>query len=256
MKKKTPLISRITYSIIRFFIRLFYGKAEIVGAENLPAENAVVVANHSQLNGPICGELFMPENCYAWCAGQMMNMKEVPEYAFTDFWSQKPKWQHPIFKLASYFIAPLSYCIFNNARAIAVYRDQRMLSTLKETVVRLQNGNNILVFPEKDEKFNNVIYKFQDHFIDIARVYYRKTGIELTFVPMYIAPRLKKMYIGNGIKYNGKATIEEERERLSAYLANEITEIARALPRHTVVPYRNIPKKNYITNKDITEVPK
>lgn len=256
MAKETSKISNGIFRVIKFFVRLFYGSVEIKGIENLPAENAVIVANHSQLNGPICGELFLPQNCYAWCAGQMMNMREEPEYAFNDFWSQKPKWQQPFFKLASYLIAPLSYCIFNNARTVAVYRDHRIVGTFKESVAKLNEGNNLLIFPEKDEKYNNIIYKFQDNYIDIAKIYYRKTSKELTFVPMYIAPRLKMMYIGKGIKYNGLAPAGEERERISAYLINEITENARALPKHTVVPYRNIPKKYYITNKDITEVPK
>ena len=120
----------------------------------------------------------------------------------------------------------------------------------------LKDGKNFLIFPEKDEKYNNILYKFQENFIDVAKLYYKKTGIELTFVPMYIAPKLKKMYIGKGITFNSEADIAEERKRIAAYLSDEITSIARNLPLHTVIPYRNIPKKYYLTNKDITEVPK
>ena len=72
---------------------------------------------------------------------------------------------------------------------------------------------------------------------------------------MYIAPKLKKMYIGKGITFNSQNNANEERKRIADYLSEEITEIARNLPKHTVIPYRNIPKKNYLTNKDITEVP-
>lgn len=185
-----------------------------------------------------------------------MKLKEVPEYAFADFWSQKPKWTHPFYKVVSYLIAPLSVCIFNNARTIAVYHDMRVMSAFKETIKKLQGNANILIFPEKDEKHNNILYKFQENFIDVAKLYYKKTGIRLTFVPMYIAPKLKKMYIGKGICYNSENSIEDERRRISDYLSNEITDIARNLPEHIVVPYRNIPKKYYLTNKDITEVPR
>lgn len=253
MEKKKISFS---YKIIKGLVRLFYGKLEVVGLENLPEENAIIVGNHTQMNGPIAGELFMPDNCYIWCAGQMMNAKEVPEYAFTDFWSQKPKWTHPFYKLLAHIITPLAVCIFNNARTIAVYRDMRIMSTFKTTLKMLQKGANILIFPEKDEKYNNILYKFQENFIDVAKLYYKKTGISLTFVPMYIAPKLRKMYIGKGILFDGENSIEEERKRISAYLADEITDIARGLPLHTVVPYRNIPKKYYLTNKDITEVPR
>lgn len=250
-KKKTSVI----YKILKFFVRIFYGKMEVVGMKNLPKKNTIIVANHCQLNGPIAGELFMPDNCFIWCAGQMMKLKEVPDYAFMDFWSQKPKWTHPIYKMISYLIAPLSVCIFNNARTIAVYRDMRIKSTFKDTMQMLKDGANILIFPERDEKYNNILYKFHENFIDIAKLYYKKTGIELTFVPMYIAPKMHKMYIGKGISYNAESNIEEERKRISKYISDEITEIARKLPSHIVVPYRNIPKKYYLTNKDITKIP-
>lgn len=251
LKKKTSL----SFKIMKALIRFFYPKTEIVGMENLPKKNAVLVANHTQLNGPIAGELFLPDSCYIWCAGQMMKFKEVPSYAFADFWSQKPKWTHPFYKLLSYLIAPLCVIIFNNARTIAVYRDNRIISTFKNSMKMLHKGANLLIFPEKDEKHNNILYKFQENFIDLAKFYYKKTGATLTFVPMYIAPTLKKMYIGKGITYVPENDMDSERTRIATYLSDEITEIARNLPLHTVVPYRNIPKKYYLTNKDITEVP-
>ena len=251
-KKKTSTL----FKIIKALVRFFFGKMEVVGLENLPENNTIIVGNHTQMNGPIAGELFMKDNCYIWCAGEMMNLKEVPQYAFHDFWSQKPKWTHPFYRLLSYIITPLALCLFHNARTIAVYRDMRIMSTFKESIKMLQNGANLLIFPEKDEKNNNILYQFQENFIDIAKLYHKKTGIELTFVPMYIAPKLKKMYIGKGIPYDSKNSIEEERKRISEYLSDEITDIARSLPEHIVIPYRNIPKKFYLKNKDIGEVPR
>ena len=252
MEKKTTVL----FQIIKGLVRLFYGKMEVLGMENLSQENAIIVGNHSQMNGPIAGELFLPNNCYIWCAGQMMNWKEVPDYAFSDFWSQKSKYTKPFYRVLSYIITPVCACVFNNARTIAVYRDMRIMSTFKDTIKMLQRGANILIFPEKDEKHNNILYKFQENFIDIAKLYYKKSGIRLTFVPMYIAPKLKKMYIGKGIVFDEKNNIEEERARIATYLSDEITEIARELPSHKVVPYRNIPRRHYLTNKDITEVPR
>jgi len=250
-KKKTS----IGFRLVKGAVRLFYGKMEVIGLENLPERDAVLVGNHTQMNGPISGELFLPDNCYTWCAGQMMHLKEVPAYAFEDFWSQKPKWQQPFFKIASYIIAPLAVFLFNNARTIAVYRDMRIKSTFKESMKLLSEGGNLLIFPEKDEKHNNILYKFQENFIDIARLYYKKTGKALTFVPLYIAPTIKKMYLGKGVVFNGENNAEEERTRIAEYVSDEITRIARELPLHKVVPYRNIPRKYYLTNKDVTEVP-
>lgn len=241
---------------IRAAVKLFYPSMKVVGLEKLPGSDSVVVANHSKMNGPICGELYMPDNCYIWCAGQMMNLKEVPAYAFSDFWSEKPPFLRPFYKLLSYIIAPISVCVFNNARTLGVYHDMRSISTFKNTISMLKDGKNMLVFPEKNEINNNILNGFQDRFVDVAKLYYKTTGKRLNFVPMYISPKLKSMYIGNPIVFNENNDICAERERICSYISQTITDIAVNLPCHTVIPYNNIPKKSYLTNKDVTKVPK
>ncbi len=241
---------------VKKLVKFFYGKKEIIGLEKIPENNCIIVGNHTQTNGPLIGELYLPDSCYIWCAADMMKLRTVPPYAFKDFWSQKRKWTHPFYKALSYIIAPLAAYLFSNARTVAVYRDKRVMSTFRETVALLKEGANILIFPERNEKYNNILYKFDENFVDVARLYYKKTGERLTFVPMYVAPALKKTYIGEGIEYNPEADPAKERTRIADAMAAAITEIARSLPEHTVVPYRNIGRKNYLKNTDVNEVPR
>lgn len=249
-KKVSPL-----YKIVKGLVRMFYSKYKVFGTENLPSEPSIIVGNHTQMHGPIACELYFPGYRYTWTAGQMMHFKDVPDYAFQDFWSFKPKYTHWFYKLLSYLITPLSVLIFNNANTIGVYRDMRIMSTFKSTVEKLQDGANVVIFPEHDVKHNHIVYDFQDRFIDIAKIYYKKTGKELNFVPLYIAPNLKQMHLGKPISFCADSAISEERRRICDYLMTEITDIACSLPKHTVVPYRNIPKKDYpcnIPNKEVS----
>ena len=244
-RKKSSLLFRF----IKYFVRLFSPKMKISGTESLPDEPCIIIGNHSQLYGPIACELYLPESTYTWCAHEMMELREVPAYAFADFWSQKPKAQQPFFKAASYLIAPLSVVIFNNARTVPVYKDNRTLSTLKETVKRLCGGQSIVIFPEHDKKHNHIVYDFLEGFVDVARLYYKRTGKEISFVPMYVCPKLEKVCFGTPIKFSAEAPLEDERRRICGALMDSITELAEALPYHTVVPYRNIPKRLYPKNK-------
>ena len=246
MRKK---LSYRCYRIIRWFVKLFYPKIQVEGTQNLPDSPCLVVANHSQMNGPIACELYFPGKRYTWCIGQMMHLKEVPQYAFQDFWSEKPRYIRWFYKLLSYMIAPVSVCVFNNANTIAVYKDARIISTFKNTVKRLSEGANVVIFPEHDVPYNHIICDFQDKFIDIARLYYKKTGQELSFVPMYIAPNLKTMYIGKPTQFCSTEPIDAERGRICDYLKEEITNMAESLPPHWVVPYKNVPQKQYKRNK-------
>lgn len=243
-EKKTSFL----YQIIRGAVKLFYPRIRVEGAENLPEEPCILVGNHSKMNGPIACELYIPGPHYIWCAGQMMHLKDVPAYAYQDFWSGKPRWCRWFYKGLSYLIAPLSVCVFNNAHTIGVYHDTRILGTFKNTVARLSEGANVVIFPEKDESYNQILCRFQDRFIDVAKLYHKRTGRAVSFVPLYIAPNLKTMYLGKPTAFCPDAPMDGERERICTYLMEEITAIAEGLPEHTVVPYQNIPKKCYPTN--------
>ena len=239
------------YKIVRWLTWLFSPKYELVGTEKFPEEPCVIVGNHSQMFGPIAGELHFPGKHDIWCAGEMMHRKEVAAYAFQDFWSFKPKWTHPFFRLLSHLIVPLSLLLFNNAHTIPVYHDSRLLSTFRLSIASLQSGRSVIIFPEKNERFNNVLYAFQDKFVDLARFYYKKTGTALAFVPLYIAPKLKTMFIGDPVRFDPAAPIEDERARICRETAAQITAIAAAQPEHTVIPYRNIRKRDFPKNRPV-----
>ena len=242
-EKKSPL-----FLLIKGIVRLIYPKMDFIGTENVPDEPCIIIGNHSQLHGPIACELYLSEKDFTWCAAQMMELKEVPHYAYTDFWSQKPKYLRPFFKIISYLIAPLSVVVFNNARTVGVFRDNRILRTFRESIAKLTEGNNLVIFPEEDKKHNHIVYNFQEGFVDLARVYFKRTGKRISFVPLYIAPKLKQMHFGKPIEFDPDMKTEEERRYVCDYLMAEITRLAENLPEHTVIPYRNIPKRLYPKN--------
>ncbi len=246
--KKTVWLYRVIRSLVKFFTPEF----KIEGSHNLPDEACVIVGNHSQMYGPIASELYTPGKHYIWCAGEMMHKDEVADYAFQDFWSNKPRSSRCFFRILSHLIAPLSELIFTNAHTIPVYHDNRAIAAFKESIALLRDGNHVVVFPEQHIPYNNIVYEFQEHFVDLARLYFRKTKETLSFVPMYLAPRLKTIYYGAPIVFRPDSPIDEERKRISQALMDAITSIATSLPEHTVVPYQNMPKKDYPKNIPLT----
>lgn len=241
-------LKKAVYRLIYWVIKLFYPQMKVVGLENLPEEPCVIVSNHAQMNGPIASQLYFPGKRYIWCTHEMMYLKEVPAYAYQDFWSRKPRAVQPFYKLLSYLIAPLSVCVFNNADTIAVYRDNRVILTFRETVEKLCDGANVIIFPEHDAPHNHILCDFQEGFVSVAKSYHRQTGKRLAFVPMYLAPKLRKMVLGKPIYFDPETPGKEERRRISGELMDAISEIAVSLPRHRVVPYPNISKKDYPYN--------
>ena len=234
--------------IFRMFLRmvkLIYPKHEVIGMENIPEEPCIIVANHAQLHGPVTGILYLPGNCWFWGAGELLSLKTAARYAYKDFWSKKPRMFRWLYKQLSYIAGPVLYYIFHNVNMIGVYHDKRLMTTLKETGKVLDRGGKVVIFPECYTEHNHIVYQFQSGFVDVARLYAKKTGKELSFVPVYFAPKLKKVVVGKPTKYQVDSLKIEERDRICNYLMDEITRMAEELPIHTVVPYPNISKKKY-----------
>ena len=242
--KKTSL----AYHVIRFLVRLFSPHYQLAGIENLPEGACVLVGNHSQMFGPIAGELYTPGRHAVWCAGEMMSWSEVQPYAYRDFWSGKPKGVRWSYKILSYLITPIAVCVFNNAHTIPVYHDSRLITTFRRSMEELEKGGRIVIFPECYDEHNNIVHAFQDKFVDLARFYHKKTGRALQFVPVYLAPKLSVITFGEPVRFDPLAPIAEERRRICGLLMDRITRIAISLPEHTVVPYPNISRRDYPKN--------
>ena len=67
---------------------------------------------------------------------------------------------------------------------------------------------------------------------------------------MYTAPKLESIHFGRPVRYDPEATDEAERQRICHEMAEAITALAAALPEHKVVPYANLPKKQYPLNRE------
>lgn len=236
------------FRLIRYLVWLFSPKYKVSGIENLPEGPAIIAGNHSQMFGPIASELYCPGRHYTWCISEMMEKDKVAEYAYKDFWSQKPAILRPYYKLAAHLIPHLAEFIFTNADTIPVYRDRRIMKTFQITGEKLSEGARVVIFPEDYDEYNNIVHHFQRGFIHTAKYYYRQKGECIPFVPMYICPALKQIVFGKPIFFDPGKKTDEEAERICAYLQEAISEIAYALPRHRVTPYPNISKRNYPFN--------
>ena len=85
-------------------------------------------------------------------------------------------------------------------------------------------------------------------------MYRRSAGRDLVFVPLYVAPRLKTLFFGAPVVFHPDAPLADERQRICRELMNEITRMAAAQPEHTVVPYPNVPRRQYPKNIPVEDL--
>ena len=244
MKQLSWYVYRAACAVVR---RLF-PEPEFTGLERLPSDRpCIIVGNHAQAYGPCYMELYLPRERAIWCTAEMMDLKALPDYAFRDFWSKKPWWNRWVYRLLSYVGAPFAVATLKNAHTIGVYRDNRLLSTMRESLKRMKEGANIVIFPEHEVYHNGIVWEFQEGFVNLAALYARQTGGTVDFVPMYIAPKLRRVCFGEPVAFDPAADSKAEKRRVCRALMDAVTDLALSLPPHVAVPYPNLQKRSYIS---------
>ncbi|MBR0067828.1 MAG: hypothetical protein IJQ00_09545 [Kiritimatiellae bacterium] len=80
-----------------------------------------------------------------------------------------------------------------------------------------------------------------------GKVHYYWTLVESVRAGRRVFQR-QALYLGEPIWFDPDAPLEQERRRVCDALMDAVTGIAVSLPPHTVVPYPNVPKRDYPTN--------
>ena len=246
MKKLIKKINNILYRSLVFIIKLFYRERIFKGSSNIDsAQPCIYVGNHCQMHSPLDFEFSFPHKKKIWCISDVMSYSTAPKYMYKEFWKNKNKYTRWLYKILSYIITPFAVFIFSNSDTIAVYRNNKISKTFKDSVSALERGESVIIFPEHHKKHNNIICDYEQNFVYLAKLYYKKTGKQISFVPFYNSPKLRTIAFGEPIKYNPSIAIEKQKEDICSYLMSQTTQLAHTLPVHTVIPYENVKKSDY-----------
>lgn len=234
-KVKQNAYTRFVGWIAKTFL---FKKADVV-YEEAPAENEVGVycVNHAGANGPSLMTLHFEAPHRTWIISYVLNKKQNVKFIFNDFMcgpgrKNQGGWKF-LAKITAKFLLPLLYL----ARPIPVFHDRRVMDTLKDSVEALQNGDNIVLFPERPQKFSEFVFEIYDGFADLGRSYYNATGKKLKFYPTYVENKSHKIMIAKPIEYDPTVNPKAERKAISEYVRDGIDRMGRSLPEHKPVPF-------------------
>ena len=235
------------YKFVLFFFKGRVNKSTVEYLEPFEPGN-IMISNHAQMWAPIYYEIKISHKRF-WCTQEVLHYKGCGDYAYKDWWSHMPVIIRPLFWLIAHlFVQPLAPKLFRCADTLPVYRDIRLRDTFNYSLESLEAGYTNIITPETHIPGNNIVNSFLPNFVDIARLYYKKTGKCLKFYPSYLALTLNKIVVGHPIVYNPNNNFKDEKTRIVQELEQAIYDIAISLPEHKVVPYENLTKKQWLTN--------
>ena len=219
----------MTIAILRPFNR--HRMVDLDHVRQDPDNPIVFLGNHAEIYGPIASALCFPVPVRFWVISKMMFRKQdVRSYLYENTFSKKTYLPVFIRKLLAWYLGWLSVNVMNALRAIPVYRDSpmKLRQTLRESIEALENGENLMIFPEHPEgKYvKGGISELSPGFVMLAEAWQKKTGKKLRILPVFANREKRTFTFGDEITYEPENGYAAEQERILKEAYEQLTALS------------------------------
>ncbi len=239
----------IYYKFMAWIARTFLFKKRTIEYDVVPedGEIAIFVPNHSGAMGPSNMCLYFDQPFRPWIISYLHDKKVANNFIFHNFFNGRAKKCKAFWRLLAKIVRLALVPLLEAQDPIWIeHSPSGIIASMKESVKTLNSGKNLVIFAENNRaQYSEYINTLNEGFIDVARQYYRETKNPLKFYPVYIPDGLKVIRVGKPVEFDGAATPKSERHRIALYIADNITEMAKALPEHKKPQFVNQDFNNY-----------
>lgn len=217
------IMKKYIFSFCRFLLRCFTRHYRVRYTIKDVDEPAVYVVHHQNLKGPLISMAWFDRPVRPWVLSvfcdQSTCFRQYYEYTFTKRFGI-PK------MLAAIITYPLSFCVaalMKVSQAIPVYRGSKdIIKTFKQSISALACGQNLLISPDIDYTDRGThIGELYKGFLNLEKLYYKKTGKHLAFVPLHINKSDGCILVGKPVFFNTPDNFKQEKEKAYARLKQE-----------------------------------
>lgn len=219
--KGVPCVKRM-YRVLRSLVRGVSPRMKTVWEEPFAGEACVFVCNHAGAFGPIdmCAKFPLRDDCHPWLNAQVLHAREVPAYVRQDYW-WKPG--SPIAPLCNvtlpYLAAAVLPPILRTVPGVPVYHDVRVMTTMRQSLRLLRDGQHLVIFPEQPSGYQSHHDWINTGFLQLAPMYYKASGKTLNFYPVHIDYHQHEFRVAKPIAFDPERTLQEQTEDFVSVLA-------------------------------------
>ena len=210
------------YRFLQGSIRLFSHRMKTEWTVPFDGEPCVFVVNHAGAFGPIdmCVHFELQEHCHPWFNEAVIEPKLVPAYVRQDYWWKPGCWAEPLLNATlPYIAAAVLPPILRSAPGIPVYHDARVMTTMRQSVKLLKEGEHIVIFPEQPSGWRSHHTWINTGFLQLGVLYRRMTGKDLPFRPVHLDHKHHVFRVSGPVFLDPGRTVDEQKDEISALLA-------------------------------------
>lgn len=196
--------------------------------EALPPQ-AVYLVHHQNMAGPVNAVAYLPVDVRIWALEPFLNQRQCFEQFYNYTFTQRFKWPRPFAYAAAGLLSLVVPPVVRGLGAIPVYRGGvGSLTTMRASVQDLANGESILLCPDTNyDDDSPELGQVYTGFLLLERMYHKKTGRHLPFVPTYYSLRTKQFVVGRSLCFEDGVPFRQQMDAMSVKLRNAINDLGR-----------------------------
>ena len=202
------------------------------GAEQLAGNPGphVFICNHGTIVGVSAGVTYLPVKFRPWVHDAMV-YEDLATASIEKTYEDQFNWlgkrlKKKVARLAAKFVCG-AIAAFD---PISVSRTDpsKMTETFAESLKTLEQGINLLIYPENPGEHYNMdsFRELHPAFAALGLKYYRSTGRLLSFYPTFVDPDRKRFTIGHPVTYRPDTGVREEINRIVEAVQAELVRIS------------------------------
>ena len=229
MKKHKKIIGRKRwFKFLKKIMRLFIKKSDFVYLGEKIEKNSIVLSNHVGTSAPLAWELYGDVNFRFWGASEMNSgLINLYKYQTRVYYHEKKHWNLHLARLFCLLASPLTYIFYKGLNLISTYHDVRFRTTLSESIRTLEEGQNLIIFPEiSDKGYLDELEGFHQGFLMLSSICLKK-GIDLSVYISYYRKNEKTYVVDKPFKISELFEEGLTRDQMAEKLCRRCNELGK-----------------------------
>lgn len=228
MKKEKQVQSprKWWFRLLKKLMKVRYKEPEFRYLGEEISTGGVILSNHEGTDAPMSFEIYSGKPVRFWGTHEMNSgLVKMYKYQSRVYFHEKKHWSLFGARMFCLIASPLTNLFYKGLNLISTYPDARFKKTIKESFEAIQNGENIVIFPEKSpDGYKATMDEFFGGFVVFCE-YCAKKGIDIPIYTSYLNKEKRVYIVDKPIKYSEIKAKYKTREDITSALCQRTNEL-------------------------------
>ena len=182
-------------------------------------KRSLILSNHEGTDAPMSLEIYLNKPIRMWGAHEMNSgLIKMYKYQSEVYYHEKKHWNIHLARLFCLIASPVTNVFYKGLNLISTYKDARFRRTIKESLEALNNGENIVIFPEDSTNgYLEELEGFYGGFVVLAEIC-KKRKIDVPIFVTYFRKKDLTYIIDKPVLYSELSKDGASREEIAKKL--------------------------------------